>query len=307
MIPMMRILSLCLWTRTAPVAACVCQTSMSSTASSRRMRDRYIRNARSAPDLKACPEGTQPDAENGNCVRQSYERRMTGAARKLPCPTGTTDFGDACWDLPHVFGRLRVAGCKAQCYPNEEERRFLGITSCLKKCPPGYSNDGLTCRKENVGIKVGPRARWACSSGDEEVVGKECYETCRAGHASDGKKCVPDTGPGIITPVKDRYLCPPGLQRIGQFCYAPCRAGYAPPSDDSPECWQVCPDGFEPDDSVPGAQRCRPKAPATTPAATGGARAHVQKKRSSTKPVAATKKPKKRTNASNNTRIGKKR
>lgn len=278
---------------------------MSSSPGQRQLlRDRYTRNARNAPDLKECAAGTEPDAKNGNCVRKSYERRMTGAARKLPCPLGTTDFGDACWDLPHVFGRLRVAGCKAQCYPNEEERRFLGITSCLKKCPPGYANDGLTCRKENVGIKVGPRARWACPSGDEEVLGTNCYETCRTGYVSDGKKCVPDTGPGVITAVKDRYYCPPGLQRIGQFCYAPCRAGYAAPSDDSPECLQQCPDGFEPDDSMPGAQRCRPKTNTpTTPAATGGGRARQkQPQRTKARPDQKRAAVKKRNNTSSNSK-----
>jgi hypothetical protein len=213
------------------------------------MRDRYERGAQRTRKLTACPAETR-EGKHGHCYADSYGRRQLQDAYLADCPPGTTE-GPAgtCWRTPHIFGRVRMAGWNGDCYP-DEDKRCEGVcgasfVTCLKKCPPGYANDGLTCRKTDVGLKMGKQGRWTCPDKEAERINRKCWEPCRAGYVGRGKTCVPQSGPGIKKTVQDRMKCEDDHELIGQLCYPKCRDGYKAAAGKM--CIRDCPDGFEPD------------------------------------------------------------
>lgn len=240
------------------------------------MRDRYERGAQRTRKLTACPENTR-EGKHGHCYADSYARKELQGAYLADCPPGTTE-GPAgtCWRTPHIFGRVRMAGWNGDCYP-DEEKRCEGVcgasfVTCLKKCPPGYANDGLTCRKTDIGLKMSRAGRWTCPDKEAERINRRCWEPCKTGFVGRGKTCVPQSGPGIRKAVQDRMTCEDDQELIEQLCYPKCRDGYKAVGK---LCVRDCPDGFEPDPYRPkelcvrkaGAAAAAPAAAPAAPAA----------------------------------------
>lgn len=264
-----------------------CKMPSSPSDRERVMRDRYERGAQRTRKLTACPENTR-EGRHGHCYADSYARKELQGAYLADCPPGTTE-GPAgtCWRTPHIFGRVRMAGWNGDCYP-DEDKRCEGVcgasfVTCLKKCPAGYANDGLTCRKTDVGLKMGRAGRWTCPDKEAERINRRCWEPCRTGFVGRGKTCVPQSGPGIRKTVQDRMTCEHDQELIEQLCYPKCREGYKAVGK---VCMRDCPDGFEPDPYRP-MELCVRKAgaaaagPAAAPAAAAAAAAAAVRKMSS--------------------------
>jgi hypothetical protein len=98
--------------------------------------------------------------------------------------------------------------------------------TCYKKCPEGYKNDGLTCRKTDIGIKVNIGQRLKCEEGFEKW-GALCYPKCREGYKAKGCcLCEPNGGPGIRVNLMQRQRCNNGKEKLGALCYEKCKQGY---------------------------------------------------------------------------------
>lgn len=81
-------------------------------------------------------------------------------------------------------------------------------TRAAPSCPPGYTDDGLTCRKENILAKPS-QGRGAGSVPNQ----------CGPGKELDAGLCYP--------------LCPAGMRGVGPVCWQICPPGY---SDDGATC-----------------------------------------------------------------------
>ena len=99
-------------------------------------------------------------------LANTYGRGVGRIPDKRPCPAGLRDDGVSCWSDAHIYGK----GC---CW------------GCCNQCRSGYHDDGCTCRKTDVGIKVTLFERQYCRD-DEDKYGALCYPKCREGWVAAG-------------------------------------------------------------------------------------------------------------------------
>ncbi|XP_045197915.2 uncharacterized protein LOC123552364 [Mercenaria mercenaria] len=152
------------------------------------------------PDIKPCPKDTNDDGTN--CWRGSYGRGAGRVPDKAPCPPGLRDDGTSCWSDAHIYGK----GC------------CCTIWGCCGNCKSGYHDDGCTCRKTDVGIKVTLFQRYRCHS-DEERNGALCYPKCKEGYYASGCCiCVPHGKQGIELSAEDRKYCKDGSPLVNGQC-----------------------------------------------------------------------------------------
>jgi hypothetical protein len=136
-------------------------------------------------------------------------------------------------------------------------------------CPKGYTNDGLTCRKDVVvqakpsygrGVGTPPKSCKEnedydaglcyadCKSGYKGV-GPVCWGKCETGAHDDGATCRKDVdiikkssyGRGVGTAPKS---CGTGKDYDAGLCYADCKSGY---HGVGPVCWESCKSGYHDD------------------------------------------------------------
>ena len=103
-------------------------------------------------------------------VSHTYARGAGRIPDKRPCPEGLRDDGVSCWRDAHIYGKgccCTIWGC------------------CKNKCKSGYHDDGCTCRRTDIGIKVALWERQYCRD-DEEKRGALCYPKCKAGYTPVG-------------------------------------------------------------------------------------------------------------------------
>ncbi|CAC5356078.1 unnamed protein product [Mytilus coruscus] len=157
-----------------------------------------------------CPPNMRDDLEN--CWLDSYGRGAGRLPDKTPCPSGMRDDGTSCWSDAHIYGK----GC------------CCTIFGCCNRCESGYHDDGCTCRKTDVGIKVTLFQRQGCGP-DEEINGLLCYPKCKEGYFASGCCiCTPNGGAGIRITFQQRQKCRDGTEAYGDLCYPKCLAGYSP-------------------------------------------------------------------------------
>lgn len=136
-----------------------------------------------------CPAGQRDDGTS--CWLDSYGRGVGRIPDKTPCPSGLRDDGSSCWNDAHVYGK----GC------------CCTLWGCCHKCRSGYHDDGCTCRKTGVGIKVSLMQRQYCKS-NEDKYGALCYPKCKQGFHNVGCCiCEPTGGPRVTKAYKDRLFC----------------------------------------------------------------------------------------------------
>ncbi len=202
----------------------------------------------SAPGFIAlrCP----PDS-NDSGTTCWYDRGAGRIPDKTPCPPGTRDDGISCWSDPHVFGRVRSAGWNGTCN-SDEEKRCEGVcgaslVSCYKICPPGYNNDGLTCRKIDVGIKKTLGERQSCQA-DEELIDGLCYKRPRPGFNCSATNCSASKQVTSVigtVPQSCGAGLAPGPGGLSTFCYPKCADGFERIEGDVEACLEVCPNGWK--------------------------------------------------------------
>lgn len=108
------------------------------------------------------------------------------------------------WDFEKKYCALHTGS--RLCRPEGTPRRAKPAS-----CPPGFHDDGATCRLENIkakpsygrGVGVVPKV---CKAGQELDAGL-CYETCKAGYDGVGPVCWQE--------------CPSGFRDDGAFCAKP--------------------------------------------------------------------------------------
>ena len=141
-------------------------------------------------------------------VPGTYGRGWGRIPDKKPCDNDERDDGTSCWldtygrgvgsSAVHIYGK----GCCCTAW------------GCCHNCPPGYTDDGCTCRKDS------------CSA-DEEWSASMCYPRCKPGYESVGCcLCQPHGGPRITKTAFDRYQCRDDEERWGALCYPKCKPGY---------------------------------------------------------------------------------
>lgn len=171
----------------------------------------YDRGAGRIPDKKPCPTGMRDDGTS--CWKDTYGRGVGRTPDKLPCNSwgySWRDDGTSCWSDAHIYGK----GC------------CCTIFGCCHNCPAGYTDDGCTCRKTDVGIKKTLFDRQTCRA-DEDKYGSLCYPKCKTGyHAVGCCLCEPDGGPGIKVTLGQRQYCQADEEMIGGLCYKKPRAGF---------------------------------------------------------------------------------
>ncbi|XP_052079942.1 uncharacterized protein LOC127718081 [Mytilus californianus] len=174
-------------------------------------KESYFRGHGRHAEVGDCPPNMRDDGTS--CWLDSYGRGVGRSPDKTPCPSGMRDDGTSCWSDAHIYGK----GC------------CCTIFGCCNKCESGYHDDGCTCRKTDVGIKVTLFQRQGCGS-DEELNGLLCYPKCKEGyHASGCCICTPNGGPGIRKTFIQRLKCHADEDRyLSQECYPKCKAGYSP-------------------------------------------------------------------------------
>ncbi|XP_053381648.1 uncharacterized protein LOC123558533 [Mercenaria mercenaria] len=161
-------------------------------------------------NIPACPPGTR--AFGVNCWLDSYGRGAGRMPDKAPCPQGLRDDGTNCWSDAHIYGK----GC------------CCTLWGCCGKCRSGYNDDGCTCRKTDVGIKLNLFQRQSCRS-DEDKYGGLCYPKCRSGyHAVGCCICEPDGGPRVVKKIAERRHCRSDEEMYKYVCYPNCKVGYRP-------------------------------------------------------------------------------
>lgn len=110
--------------------------------------------------------------------------------------------------------------------------------------PAGYTDDGLTCRRDAKIINAdNSQCPWYDRCG--LTLAKGCT-VCPAGYANDGCTCRIDAnifgkssygrGAGPVP-----TSCSAGQRYDAGLCYAPCASGY---SGAGPVCWGSCPVGY---------------------------------------------------------------
>lgn len=172
--------------------------------------DRYGRGAGRVPDKAPCEEGQRDDGTS--CWLDSYGRGAGRLPNIIPCPSGLRDDGTSCWSDAHIYGK----GC------------CCTVWGCCNRCRSGYHDDGCTCRKIDVGIKLSIFDRQRCHA-DEEKYGSLCYPKCAPGyHPAGCCMCAPHGGARIIKTLAARQSCHSDEEMYGQLCYPKCREGYHP-------------------------------------------------------------------------------
>ena len=104
-------------------------------------------------------------------IATSYGRGTGRLADKTPCPQGLRDDGTSCWRDAHIYGK----GCCCTIFSRW----------CCGNCYSGYHDDGCTCRKTGVGIKVTVFQRYRCHH-DEDLYAGRCYPKCKEGYVAAG-------------------------------------------------------------------------------------------------------------------------
>lgn len=169
--------------------------------------DSYGRGVGRTPDKASCPSGTRDDGTS--CWKDSYGRGAGRTPDKAPCPAGLRDDGTSCWSDAHIYGK----GC------------CCTLWGCCNECKPGYNDDGCTCRKTDVGIKLNLFQRQKCRS-DEDKYGALCYPKCKAGYRAVGCCiCQPDDA-HIVKTLAQRQSCNSNEERYGALCYPKCKNGF---------------------------------------------------------------------------------
>ena len=102
-------------------------------------------------------------------LANTYGRGVGRIPDKKPCPEGLRDDGVSCWSDAHIYGK----GC------------CCTLWGCCHNCRAGYHDDGCTCRKTDVGIKVTLGQRQICPEGYEKY-GLLCYPKCVEGYVAAG-------------------------------------------------------------------------------------------------------------------------
>ena len=208
--------------------------------------------------VKDCPS-TFPDAGH-HCTKPNYSRKGR-IPDKNSCGTWNNqwrDDGTSCWNDAHIFGRVRAAGWNGKCQAGETKKCEgicgFSLVSCYKNCPDGYHNDGLTCRKVDVGIKKTLSDRQVCNV-DEELITGLCYPKCRDGFKGVGPVCwgvcpsgQTDIGvscqknnPIMRSTTPKPLKCQSDQDEDAGLCYPKCQAGY---NGVGPICWNTCPLGM---------------------------------------------------------------
>jgi len=177
------------------------------------------------------------------------------------CPDGYKDDGATC-RKPVVIEKRdsygRTVGKPMGCGPDEEKdgglcypeckAGYKGVGPvCWERCPEGYEDDGLTCRRPGKIIKADSSAcPWADKCG---LTLKKGCSKCPDGYKNDGCTCRrnPDIvkkksyGRGVGKPL---HTCGADAEKDGALCYPKCKAGY---DGVGPVCWASCKPGFKND------------------------------------------------------------
>jgi hypothetical protein len=125
----------------------------------------------------------------------------------------------------------------SRCYPTCRVTYFGEGPICWHRCPAGYLDDGLTCRRDAYIIGANNEdCPWYDKCG--LTFARGC-STCPDGFANDGCTCRKDTHiilkEGYSRGVGSPPSCAPDQQYDAGFCYTPCRPGY---SGAGPVCWE---------------------------------------------------------------------
>lgn len=193
-----------------------------------------------------CPPGS-----NDSGTTCWYDRGVGRTPDLRPCAPGLRDDGTSCWSDAHIFGRVRAAGWNGTCN-SDEEKKCEGVcgaslVSCYKICPPGYANDGLTCRKTDIGIKTTKFDRQYCAA-DEDLIDGLCYKKPRPGFKCDVTHCSVSKQVQAVTgtvPQACEAGYAPGPGGLSTFCYPICPSGYERVEGDVEACLEICPNGWQ--------------------------------------------------------------
>ena len=175
----------------------------------------------------------------------------------IPAAANAADF---CWASSHGRGvgtlptactggrNIETGMCYVPCNAG-----FQGaVTMCMRNCPSGYVNTGLTCHVDKpllVGATVDAcTLSTSCPSGYTNA-GLLCglntpavpagYKALVSGPAASGldlSREIYDRGIGLAPSV-----CPDGLENNGGLCYSKCNANE---TGVGPVCWSQCPKGW---------------------------------------------------------------
>ena len=190
---------------------------------------------------KKCPSGTY---YNGTSC--AYDRGVGTIPKKKACDSGQRDDGTSCWEDAHIYGRIRAAGWNGNCN-SDETKRCEGVcgaslVTCYKKCKSGYHNDGLTCRKTDIGIKKTLMDRQYCDS-DRDMEAGLCYKKPKDGFKCGATLCTNDNPPKPkVGRLPDK--CPDDRELHGRLCYPPCPKYYTRDAGNVEMCSESCPPGF---------------------------------------------------------------
>ena len=111
------------------------------------------------------------------------------------CPAGYDTHPLTCFRNAHIYAKRRHPGWNAEC--NADEKKIcLGVcgasfVACEKPCKSGYTNDGLTCRKDVSTINRATKSVIGtlpskCPTSDRELHGRLCYPKCPTGYKRQG-------------------------------------------------------------------------------------------------------------------------
>jgi hypothetical protein len=160
----------------------------------------------------SCPSNTTD--LGAVCTKHSHPQKLR------PCSdwdSSYRDDGTSCWLDAHIYGK----GCCCTIFSKD----------CCNNCPPGYTDDGCTCRRNNIGIKVTAMERAYCEDG-YKLFGGVCYATCNGDTTDTVTQCQKKSyGRTAGTPLE----CGDNEDLDAGLCYPKCKDGY---KGVGPMCWK---------------------------------------------------------------------
>ena len=145
-----------------------------------------------------CPAGFEKSS-SGMCRRQACDPNMERGG------TGTAGIG------------LCYPKCTDKFGPEYTDSN--GMTTCLKKCPPGTRTEPITCMRD-VQVKQAAKSDKTCPPGWTISTAGMCQQNCTDGYKKYGGLCYhPNVDTNLLVKVPTLSPCPSGQWDVAGSCW----------------------------------------------------------------------------------------